>query len=90
MISFVTFWQQNYFSLKTWIKVDYPFQNEYESLREALTATLVFLRYLTKDNKDVQSHVFNRMDALLDVEGLESPMAEALMEVGFENPLNRL
>ena len=26
------------------------------------------------------------MDALLDVEGLESPMAEALMEVGCENP----
>ena len=57
------------------------FQNEYASLRGALTATLTLLRYLTKDYNYVQTYVFNRMDALLAIEGLEAPMAEALMEV---------
>ncbi len=66
-------------------------QNEYGSLRRALTATLTFLRYLTRDNSAVQMHVFNRMDTLLAIEGLEAPLAEALMEVySFEGNLEEI
>lgn len=50
-------------------------------MKDIFKKTLYLLKLLAKENDSVQSHIFDRLDILLDVKVVESDLAIALKEV---------
>ena len=70
-----------YFSL---VLTKLPFilqQEQYGGMKEVFRKTLYLLKLLAKENNAVQTHIFDRLDVLLDVRVAESDLAIALKEV---------
>ncbi|XP_036355381.1 inositol 1,4,5-trisphosphate receptor type 3-like [Octopus sinensis] len=55
--------------------------DQYGGMKEVFRKTLYLLRLLAKENNTVQTHIFDRLDVLLDVRVAESDLAVALKEV---------
>lgn len=56
-------------------------QEQYGGMKEVFRKTLYLLKLLAKENNAVQTHIFDRLDVLLDVRVAESDLAIALKEV---------
>ena len=57
------------------------FQDQYKDVKTILQKTLFLLKLLLRENHKVQSIIFEKLDTLLDVKGVESDLALALQEV---------
>lgn len=53
-------------------------------MKEVFRKTLYLLKLLAKENNAVQTHIFDRLDVLLDVRVAESDLAIALKEVSLK------
>lgn len=62
-------------------------QEQYRGIRTIVVKSIHLLRYLAKGNDLVQKRIYDRMDALLKVQVVESEIASALKEVKFDDKL---
>lgn len=56
-------------------------QEQYRGMRDIFKRAFYLLKLLARENEQVQTHIFDRLDILLDVRVVESDLAVALKEV---------
>ena len=56
-------------------------QDQYAGIREIFQKCFVLLKVMARGNEAVQQRLFDRLDMLLNIQGAENQMAEALIEV---------
>lgn len=71
-------------------EIDSKLQDQYKDVKTILQKTLFLLRLLLRENNKVQSIIFEKLDTLLDVKGVESDLALALKEVFVANQVTCL
>ena len=57
------------------------FQEQYSGVRNIFQKAFELLKAMARGNPTVQQRLFDRLDILLNIQGAESQMAQALVEV---------
>ncbi|KAI0213921.1 Inositol 1,4,5-trisphosphate receptor type 3, partial [Lamellibrachia satsuma] len=66
-------------------EIDIKLKEQYRGMQEIFRKCFSFLKAMARENVLVQQRLFDRLDLLLNIQGAESEMAEALIEVFTNN-----
>ena len=61
------------------------FQEQYTGVQVIMKKTLRLLKSLARGNEPIQQRIYERLDTLLKIKGVEADLAIALKEVGFSS-----
>jgi hypothetical protein len=59
----------------------FPNQEQYGGIHEVFQQSFLLLKAMARENETVQQRLFDRLDMMLNIQGAEAEMADALIEV---------